>query len=112
MFVARYFASADQSNNPVPGLDQSIFYLFISRCICKECKVDHLSGALEFRCCRDITQASQKLTFDGRIERVACITNHNNFSMTNRSVLSQVGPLLRDKNRRGYCRHDGQTEAQ
>ena len=113
MFVAGYFASADHSNNPVPGLAQSIFSLFISRCICKECTVDHLSGALEFRCCREIAQASQKLTFDGSIERVSCITNHDDFSsMTNRSVLLQVGPLLRDKSGRGYRRRDGQTEAQ
>lgn len=82
-------------------------------CICKECKIDHLSGALEYRCCREIAQASQKLTFDGSIERVSCITNHDDFSsMTNRSVLLQVGPLLRDKNGRGYRRRDGQTETQ
>ena len=74
--------------------------------------VNHLSGALEYRCCREIAQASQKLTFDGSIERVSCITNHDDFSMTNRSVLLQVGPLLRDKNGRGYRRRDGQTETQ
>ena len=58
-------------------------------------------------------QASQKLMFDGSIERVSCITQHDDFSsMTNRSVLLQVGPLLRDKNGRGYRRRDGQTESQ
>ena len=83
------------------------------RCICGECAKENLVGALEHRCCREIAQASQKLTFDGSIERVSCITKHDDFSpMINRSVLLQVGPLLRDKNGRGYRRRDGQTENQ
>ncbi|XP_029203196.2 uncharacterized protein LOC114967358 [Acropora millepora] len=82
-------------------------------CTCRECAVENLAGALEHRCCREIAQASQKLMFDGSIERVSCITQHDDFSpMTNRSVLLQVGPLLRDKNGRGYRRRDGQTEGQ
>ena len=56
---------------------------------------------------------SSQLMFDGSIERVSCITQHDDFSsMTNRSVLLQVGPLLSDKNGRGYRRRDGQTESQ
>ena len=37
----------------------------VHRCICRECAVEHLAGALEHRCCREIAQASQKLMFDG-----------------------------------------------
>ena len=58
-------------------------------------------------------QVRQKLTFDGSIEHLKCITKHGDFSaMTNKTVLLQVGPLLRDKNGKGYRRRDGQTENQ
>ena len=51
--------------------------------------------------------------FDGSIEQISCITKHDDFSaMTNRSVLTQVAPLLRDRNGRGYRRRDGQTQNQ
>ncbi|XP_044183456.1 uncharacterized protein LOC122964071 [Acropora millepora] len=82
-------------------------------CKCEECTVYYLTDAVEYRCCREITQASQKLMFDGSIERISCITQHEDYSaMTNRSVLSQVAPLLRDRNGRGYRRRDGQTQNQ
>ena len=50
--------------------------------------------------------------FDGSIERVKCITEHDDFApMTNKTVLLQVGPLLRDKNGRLLivCKMTGQT---
>ena len=101
-----------QSCDAIVKYDSSLFG-FVHRCKCKECAVENLAGALEHRCCREIAQVSQKLMFDGSIERVSCITQHDDFSsMTNRSVLLQVGPLLRDKNGRGYRRRDGQTESQ
>ncbi|XP_068758186.1 uncharacterized protein [Montipora capricornis] len=82
-------------------------------CTCEECATGNLAGTLEHRCCREIAQVRQKLTFDGSIERIKCITKHDDFAaMTNRTVLLQVGPLLRDKNGRGYRRRDGQTENQ
>ncbi|XP_044171415.1 uncharacterized protein LOC114971919 [Acropora millepora] len=82
-------------------------------CTCGECAKENLTGALEYRCCKEIVQIRQKLTFDGSIEHLKCITKHGDFSaMTNRTVLLQVGPLLRDKNGKGYRRRDGQTENQ
>lgn len=82
-------------------------------CKCEECAIDNLTDAVEYRCCREIAQARQKLMFDGSIERISCITKHDDFSaMTNRSVLTQVAPLLRDRNGRGYRRRDGQTQNQ
>ncbi|KAK2555914.1 hypothetical protein P5673_022183 [Acropora cervicornis] len=82
-------------------------------CTCGECAKENLTGALEYRCCKEIVQIRQKLTFDGSIEHLKCITKHSDFSaMTNRTVLLQVGPLLRDKNGKGYRRRDGQTENQ
>ena len=115
--VRRYncmlFASTGDTSKLQFDCEVIQLFVFVHRCICKECAVEHLAGALEYRCCREIDQASQTLTFDGSIERVSCITQHDDFSsMTNRSVLSQVGPLLRDKNGRGYRRRDGQTESQ
>lgn len=40
------------------------------KCICRECAVENLAGALEHRCCWEFAQANQKLMFDGSIERV------------------------------------------
>ena len=88
------------------------FVCFV-RCKCEECAIDNLTDAVEYRCCREIAQPRQKLMFDGSIEQISCITKHDDFSaMTNRSVLTQVAPLLRDRNGRGYRRRDGQTQNQ
>ena len=85
----------------------------VRRCTCGECTKENLAGALEHRCCREIAEVRQKLIFDGSIARVKCLTKHDDFGpMINRTVLLQVGPLLRDKNGRGYRRRDGQTENQ
>ncbi|KAJ7375119.1 hypothetical protein OS493_001857 [Desmophyllum pertusum] len=82
-------------------------------CTCGECAVGTLSNALEYRCCREIGPVSQQMSFDGSIEHISCITKHEDFEhMTWRTVLLQAGPLLRDKNGRGYRRRDGQTENQ
>ena len=43
-----------------------------------------------------------KLVFDGSIKRINCITEHEDYTaLTNRIVLLEVAPLLRDKN--GSC---------
>lgn len=61
----------------------------------------------------EIAQVRQKLTFNGSIEHLKCITKHGDFSARiNKTVLLQVGPLLRDKNGKGYRCRDGQTENQ
>lgn len=81
------------------------------RCQCQQCSDQQLEGALEFRCCREVLPALRKLTFDGSIERLNCVTQHEDFeALTNRTVLLQVAPLLRDKNGRGYRRRTGVTE--
>jgi len=49
--------------------------------------------------------------FDGSIERINCITEHNDYdAITNRAVLVQVAPLLRDKDGRTYRRRAGVSE--
>ena len=43
------------------------------------------------------------LCFDGSIERIKCITQHEDYqSMTKTVVLEHVGPLLKDKQGRSY----------
>ena len=90
---------------------QTIF--LCCRCTCGECPKQNLTGALDYRCCMEIAQVRQKLTFDRSIEHLKSITKHGDFSaMTNKTVLLQVGPLLRDKNGKGYRPRDGQTKNQ
>ena len=70
-----------------------------------------LVGALEFRCCREVTDSSAKLMFDGSIERINCITKHEDFNaITNRAVLLQVAPLLRRQDGGTYRRRSGGLE--
>ena len=72
------------------------------RCKCEHCN-DETANALEFRCCYEVTNAIGKLVFDGSIKNISCITKHEDYAaLTNRTVLSQVAPLLRDKHGRGY----------
>ena len=87
-------------------------FLFIfNRCSCGCCRDASLESALEFRCCREIEQAVGKLMFDGSIERISCITQHEDYrALTHRAVLVQVGPLLKDRNGRGYRRRAGHSE--
>ena len=52
-----------------------------------------------------------KMAFDGSIEKIKCITEHENYDAnSNKAVLLQVAPLLRNKDGRGYCRCDGISE--
>ena len=94
-------------------LDKSLrlSYAFSFRCQCQQCNDQNLVGALEFHCCREIANASAKLTFDGSIERISCITQHGDYmALTNRTMLLQVAPLLRDKDGRTYRRRVGVPE--
>ena len=76
------------------------------KCKCGKCSDQNLLGSLEVRCCHEITEALGKLTFDGSIENISCVTLHEDFgALTNETVLSQVGPLLKDRKGRSYrCR--------
>ena len=75
------------------------------RCNCGKCSDQNLLGLLEFRCCHEIIEALVKLTFGGSIEKISCVTLHEDFSaLTNETVLSQVGPLLKDRKGRSACK--------
>ena len=65
-------------------------------------------GSQEFRCCSEVVHSSGKMVFDGSIERIKCITQHEDYAaITNRAVLQQVAPLLRDKSGRTYRQRGG-----
>ena len=81
------------------------FPCLVLRCQCEQCNDMNLVGALEFRCCREVVHSSGKLVFDGSIKRISCITEHEDYAaLTNRTVLLQVAPLLRNKDGRSYRR--------
>ena len=82
-------------------LSHAHFYLWmfiIFRCQCEHCRDENLVGAWDFRFNREVANASRILTFDGSIEHICCVTQHKDFiALTNRTVLLQVAPILRDK---------------
>eukprot|EP00794_Sanderia_malayensis_P012393 gene12393-biopygen9878 len=58
---------------------------------------------------REVAEAHGKVVFDGLDHE--CVTLHPGFAaMTDRIVLKQVGPLLKDRQGRRYRRRAGQTE--
>ncbi|XP_074606664.1 uncharacterized protein LOC141859706 [Acropora palmata] len=64
-------------------------------CSCEGCKDKMQVGSQEFRCCGEVVHSSSKMVFDGSIERIKCITQHEDYdAITNRAVLQQVAPLL------------------
>jgi len=59
----------------------------------------------------EVDCARGKLTFDGSIERISCVTEHPDYlALTNNTVLRQVAPLICDKNGRTYRRKNGTSE--
>lgn len=81
------------------------------RCKCEQCHDDNLVGALEFRCCREVVDAVGNMVFDGSIERIKCITEHEDYAaLSNRTVLLQVGPLLKLRDGGTYRKRTGGSE--
>ncbi|XP_022786246.1 uncharacterized protein LOC111326499 [Stylophora pistillata] len=77
-----------------------------SWCRCQQCNTGTLVGSLEFQCCREVN-SSAKMVFDGSLERIKCITQHEDYdAITNHAVLLQVDPLLRNQDG-GTCRRRG-----
>ena len=69
-----------------------------------------LVGALEFRCCWEVLSAHGKLTFDGSIERIKCVTEHEDFlALTHAAVLKAVEPLLKKRDGGTYKQRANQT---
>ena len=54
----------------------NLLSMLLHKCKCGKCTREDLVGAREFRCCHEIAEAIAKLTFDGTIDRMKCITSH------------------------------------
>lgn len=79
------------------------------RCSCNKCHDSLLNVAREYQCCSEVREAMYKLCFDGSIEKIKCITLHEDYqSMSKTVVLENVGPLLKDKQGRSYKQKKGQ----
>lgn len=51
------------------------------------------------------------MAFDASIEKIKCITEHEDYAaISNKAVLLQVAPLLKNKNGRPYRRRAGIAE--
>ena len=86
-------------------------YITFTRCKCGHCSYRSLVGALEFRCCREVVDSAGKMVFDGSIEHIKCITEHEDYSaLSNRTVLLQVAPLLKHRDGSKYKKHTGGSE--
>ncbi|CAB4013339.1 Hypothetical predicted protein [Paramuricea clavata] len=50
-----------------------------SWCKCQQCHAETLVGALEFHCCREVVDVPGNMAFDGSIEKINCITEHDDY---------------------------------
>jgi hypothetical protein len=81
----------------------------ICRCTYGSCDNSLLVGAREYRCCKEVAEAIGKFTFIGL--DAGCIVEHQDYShLTHCAVLTEVAPLLRDKNGKRYKKQTGATE--
>ena len=63
---------------------------------------------MEHRCCIEFLNIQGKLVFDGSIENLDCIIQHEEYkAIKNRAILENVATLLRYKNGRSYRRRSG-----
>ena len=56
-----------------------VVYIIHGRCQCEGCNAELLVGSLEFRCCTEVISSSGKMVFDGSIENITCITQHQDY---------------------------------
>lgn len=64
----------------------------------------------EFRCCKEMAPSLGVMSFDGSIEKISCITEHEEYQpLTHAVVLRQVAPLLKNQDGRTYRRRAGQS---
>ena len=79
----------------------NIYIEHCCRCSCGNCADQNLISAREYRCCKEIVEASGKFTWIGK--DAECILNHPDFNaMTNETVLREVGPFLKNKKGSSY----------
>ena len=73
-----------------------------------------VGGEREYHCCKELGPVRRIMVFDGSIERIRYVKEHKDYTaLTNKIVLSLVGPLLRCRNQRNgrsYRRSANQSE--
>jgi len=58
---------------------------------CKHCNMENIGGAMEHRCCIELLNIKGKLVFDGSIENLDCIIQHEEYkAITNKAVLENA----------------------
>ena len=82
--------------------------LYLRGCKCKHCKTENLSGAMERRCCIELLNIQGKLVFDGSIEDLDCIIQHEEYKAITKAVLENVAAL----SGRSYRRRSGVTDSE
>ena len=93
------------------SLSYLIYVVLCYRCMCHKCSIAELAGSREYRCCWEILSAHGKHTFDGSIDRIKCVTQHDDYvALTNTTVLKQVAPLLRRRDGKSYRKKKDTTE--
>ena len=93
------------------SLSYLIYVTLCYRCMCHKCSIAELTELREYCCCWEILSAHGKLTFDGRIDRIKCVTQHDDFvALTNTTVLKQVAPLLKHRDGKSYRKKKDTTE--
>ena len=89
-------------------MTRSLFWVPMWKVLCPDITDSWFAG---IRCCKEVTSTSAKMMFDGSIENISCITQHVDYdAITNRAVLLQVAPLLRNKDGGTYRRWGGVSE--
>ena len=69
--------------------------------MCERCQIENLAGALEYRCCREVLHVSGKMAFDGSIEHIKCITEHQDYqTVSNKAVLFTSRTTAEDHKRK------------
>ena len=58
-----------------------------TRCKCQKCNDSVLNGAREYRCCSEVNAAVEKLATNCSIERITCITEHEDYKKLTERVL-------------------------
>ena len=70
-------------------------------CSCGKCSLEQLVGALEYRYCQEVAGQGGKLSFDGSIAHIKCITDQKDYkAVVNKEVLLLAAPLLKKTRRK------------
>lgn len=112
LVLMRYGSLTARTKVSFKALSNLCIVLYILyRCTCSLFRKELLVNAKEYRCCREVGSALHQLMFDFSIEKISCVTQHEDYiAMTHPTVLKNVGPLLKNKDGRSYRSCTGHHE--